>query len=132
MVTAGGFQARASVTPIVSVPSPETCCTRISDEFGRDDRGVVRVVVQPVEAEGGPDVESCRPHRFGGAGQDERDQSRIDLYCCPDHDVGSLRACVMAACTSGTRVGSHCLAHGKTAGRLGKLPCNESGHPRNS
>jgi len=35
---------------------------RVGDELGRDDRGVVRIIVQSVEAERGPDMQARDPH----------------------------------------------------------------------
>ena len=103
---------------------------RIGHEFRRDEFGVFCIVGQPVETERGPDVEACGPYRFGNAGQNERDQLRIDFYRCPGHDLCPFRACVRAACTGGTPSRKPLKGMWQAVRRLGKLAAeNANGAP---
>ena len=75
-------QTWASVTPIVSPGSSPTWLDRVGDQLRRDHHSDIRVLAQPVEAQRGPDVKACYPHRFRNAGQYEGDHLLIDCYRC--------------------------------------------------
>ena len=55
---------------------------RVGDQLRRDHHSDIRVLAQPVEAQRGPDMKACYPHRFRNAGQHEGDHLLIDCYRC--------------------------------------------------
>ena len=122
MINASWSRVRARVTLIVSVTSQSACCIALVTS-SRDDLGVVGEVAEVVEAECGPDVEPCDPHRFGAARQHECDELRIDLYRRTGHAcfLPHLPAYVQPV-PVGRMTGRQYGAYGKERVRMASLP----------
>ena len=129
MVTASGFRMRASVTPIVSVPSPRTCCTALvtSSEV------TVRRLPRSRPARGSrarPGRGSGCPYRFGDARQ-ERMRSAGDRLLPLSWSWPMSFPCLRASSLHGQAHGRKAMkARWQAAGRLGKLAArNANGAP---
>ena len=61
-VTAAGFPAHVSVTPILAAPLPQACWTALATSSEVMIAASSRELAQPVEAERGPDVEARYRH----------------------------------------------------------------------